>query len=198
MIALLRGRPAHRADDVVVLDVNGVGYQVWAPSGLIRSLPEDRDSTLHISTIVREDAFLLYGFESPEARDVFDLLRQVNGVGPRSALSLLSTLPQGELAEAIDRGDTKTLCRAPGVGKKLAERLCLELEGKLPRTFRPTTAAKPVATAPEDPLPLALARLEYKKSEIDVALGHETVPKFGEAPLETRLRASLQVLARPL
>lgn len=195
MIALLRGRPAHRAADFVVLDVHGVGYQVFAPSGLILKLPEDRDSTLHIATIVREDAFLLYGFETPEARDVFDQLRQVNGVGPRSALSLLSSLSASELAEAIDRGDTKALCRAPGVGKKLAERLCLELEGKLPRTFRPTGLSSTVV-APDDPLPLALARLEYKKSEIDVALNHENVPKFGEAPLENRLRASLQVLAR--
>ncbi len=195
MIALLRGRPAHRAADFVVLDVNGVGYQVFAPAGLILRLPEDRDSTLHVSTIVREDAFLLYGFETPDARDVFDLLRQVNGVGPRSALSLLSTLTAGELSEAIDRGDTKALCRAPGVGKKLAERLCLELEGKVPRGFRPTVSTV-ATTVPEDPLPLALARLEYKKSEIDVALNHPNVPKFGEAPLEGRLRASLQVLAR--
>lgn len=200
MIALLRGRPALRANDLVVLDVNGVGYQVWAPTGLVARLPEDRDSTLHVSTIVREDAFLLYGFDTPEARDVFDQLRQVSGVGPKSALSLLSTMSAGELAEAVDRGDTKALCRAPGVGKKLAERLCLELEGKLPRSFRPTVALGPgpVAVAPEDPLPLALARLEYKKSEIDVALSHESVPRFGEAPLETRLRASLQVLARQL
>ncbi len=198
MIALLRGRPAHKRGEQLVLDVNGVGYQVFAPSPLIARLPEDKDSTLHVSTIVREDAFLLYGFESPEARDVFDQLRQVNGVGPKSALSLLSTMSAGELAEAIDRGDTKGLCRAPGVGKKLAERLCLELEGKLPRGFLPTapTASSPARTAPEDPLPLALARLEYKKSEIDVALSHEAVPKFGEAPLEARLRASLAVLMR--
>lgn len=198
MIALLRGRPAHRALDSVVLDVGGVGYLVSAPSGLIQRLPSDRDSTLHISMIVREDAMQLFGFESPEERDVFDMLRQVTGVGPRTALSLLSALSADELAGAVDRGDTKTLCRAPGVGKKLAERLCLELENKLPRGFRPTTAgaASAPVVAPDDPLPLALARLEYKKSEIDVALGHETVAKFGEAPLESRLRAALQVLAR--
>lgn len=196
MIALLRGRPVHRATDAVVLDVGGVGYQVFAPAGLVASLPVDRDSTLHVSTIVREDAFLLYGFESPEARDVFDQLRQVNGVGPRIALALLSAIGNDDLAVAIDAGDTKALCRAQGVGKKLAERLCLELKGKLPRTFRPLVSAP--ATAPDDPLPLALARLEYKKSEIDVALGHESVPKHGEAPLEARLRAALQVLMRQM
>ena len=200
MIALLRGRPAARSADSLVLDVGGVGYLVSAPSGLIQRLPADRDSTLHTSMIVREDAMQLFGFESVEERDVFDQLRQVNGVGPRTALSLLSALNPDDLAGAIDREDTKTLCRAPGVGKKLAERLCLELQGKLPRTFRPTAggAVSAPVVVPDDPLPLALARLEYKKSEIDVALGHDSVPKFGEAPLESRLRAALQVLARPL
>ena len=130
MIALLRGRPAHRAADSVVFDVGGVGYLVSAPSALVARLPSDRDSTLHISMIVREDAMLLFGFETPETRDAFDIIRQVNGVGPRTALSLLSGMSPGELADAIGRGDTKTLCRAPGVGKKLAERLCLELDGK--------------------------------------------------------------------
>ena len=199
MIALLRGRPAHRAADSVVFDVGGVGYLVSAPAALVARLPSDRDSTLHISMIVREDAMLLFGFETPETRDAFDIIRQVNGVGPRTALSLLSGMSPGELADAIGRGDTKTLCRAPGVGKKLAERLCLELDGKLPRTFVPTSAggvSTPVI-APDDPLPLALARLEYKKSEIDLALGHETVARFGEAPMESRLRAALAVLARP-
>lgn len=199
MIALLRGRPAHRAADSVVLDVGGVGYLVSAPSALIARLPSDRDSTLHIAMIVREDAMLLFGFETAETRDVFDIIRQVNGVGPRTALSLLSAMSAGELAEAIARGDTRALCRAPGVGKKLAERLCLELDNKLPRGFHPTSAgsvASPVV-APDDPLPLALARLEYKKSEIDLALGHETVARFGDAPLEDRLRAALAVLARP-
>lgn len=197
MIAMLRGRPAHRAADVVVLDVGGVGYQVYAPPALITSLPADRDSTLHISTIVREDAFLLYGFASPEARDTFDLLRGVNGVGPRIALSILATITHDELTTAIAKGDTRTLCRAPGVGKKLAERLCLELENKLPRIFLPTgPGATPAPPAPEDPLPLALARLEYKKSEIDAVLANESVPRFGAASVEDRLRAALAVLMR--
>ena len=195
MIALLRGRPASRSTDSVVLDVSGVGYLVSAPAALVASLPVDRDSTLHISTIVREDAFLLYGFETVEERDAFDILRQVTGVGPRIALSILSTLGHAVLVAAISGKDLKALVRAPGVGKKLAERLILELDNKLAPSFRPVSAAA-VSAAPGDPLPLALARLEYKKSEIDVALAHASVGKFGEAPLEARLRASLALLAR--
>jgi Holliday junction DNA helicase RuvA len=193
MIALLRGRPAYRAADAVVFDVNGVGYLVYAPAALVARLPEERESTLHISTIVREDALLLYGFEAPETRDAFDMLRQVNGVGPRTALSLLSALSHEELVTALASGDARALSRAPGVGRKLAERLCLELDGKIPRALRP-----PPAPAADDPLPLALARLEYKKSEIDRALASDAVPAAGQAPLETRLRAALQVLMRPL
>lgn len=193
MIAQLRGRLAHRAADHAVIDVHGVGYQVFVPAGLV--LAADRDLTLYISTIVREDAFLLYGFDSPESREAFDLVRQVNGVGPRIALGLLGALPVDELSRAVASKDVRALTAAPGVGKKLAERLCLELESKIPRTFRPVERSS--APSPEDPLPLALARLEYKKSEIDVALNADSVPKFGAAPLEDRLRAALAVLARP-
>lgn len=194
MIALLRGRPASRSTDSVVLDVHGVGYLVSAPAPLVARLPAEEESTLHISTIVREDAFLLYGFETVEERDVFEVLRQVNGVGPRIALSILSTLGHDLLVTAINGKDIKSLIRAPGVGKKLAERLILELDNKLAPSFRPTVAT--VSTSPNDPLPLALARLEYKKSEIDQVLSSSAVAKFGEASLEDRLRAALVLLAR--
>lgn len=197
MIALLRGRLHSRASDYVILDVGGVGYQVFVPAPLLTGLPTDREIVLHICTIVREDAFLLYGFDSTVSRETFELLRQVTGVGPKIGLALLGTLTPDALADAIARNDVRLLCKTPGVGKKLAERLCLELENKVPRSFQPTVGPRPAA-APEDPLPLALARLEYKKSEIDVAMAADAVAKYGDAPLEVRLKAALAVLMKGL
>ena len=203
MIALLRGIPAATAPDHLVLDVGGVGYKVHATAGLLSQLlGRIEPVTVHISTIVREDAFELFGFETAQERDVFDTLRGVNRVGSRMALGLLSVLDPASLARAVSQGDTAALARAPGVGKRTAQRLCLELKDKLPEgIFTPNTASgagngsAPVAPRPGDPLPLALARLDYRKSEIDLAMGHPDVPGPDDAPVEQRLRAALRVLA---
>lgn len=200
MIALLRGQIAALATEHLVLDVRGVGYKVRATARLLTQLTgQTGEHTLHISTIVREDALDLYGFSTAAERDVFEVLRSVNKVGPKVALALLSTLPVDALSRAVAMDDVAALSKAPGVGKRTAERLCLELKNKLPEaTFVPSAGAS-VAPAPRprpgDPLPLALARLDYRKSEIDLALGHADVPKVGEAPVEERLRAALRVLA---
>jgi Holliday junction DNA helicase RuvA len=199
MIAMLRGLTAATGPDHLVLDVGGVGYKVHGTASLIgRMLGRVDPVTLHISTIVREDAFELFGFETAQERDVFDTLRGVNRVGSRMALGLLSVLDPGDLARAVSVGDTAALARAPGVGKRTAQRLCLELKDKLPDgMFEPSGAATPAASParPGDPLPLALARLDYRKSEIDLALGHPDVPGPDAAPVEERLRAALRVLA---
>lgn len=200
MIALLRGQVASLASEFLVLDVHGVGYKVRATSRLLTELVgADGEQTLHVSTLVREDAFDLFGFRTADERDVFDVLRSVNKVGPKVALALLSTLPVDALAQAVGRDDVAALSKTPGVGKRTAERLCLELKNKLPAlAFAPgaTRASSPsVRPRPGDPLPLALARLDYRKSEIDLALAHDDVPALGEAPVEERLRAALRVLA---
>lgn len=198
MIALLRGLVAHTSADSLVLDVNGVGYKVHAPAPVVTGLAGTADPiTLHVSTIVREDAFELFGFETAQERDVFDTLRGVNRVGSRMALALLSTLSVANLAKAVANDDVRALSSTPGVGKKTAERLCLELKNKLPDgLFVPTGAAgRPAAARPGDPLPLALARLDYRKTEIDTAMSHPEVPGPDDAPLEERLRAALRVLA---
>lgn len=202
MIALLRGVPVATGVDHVVLDVRDVGYKVHVTAPLaLRLGGEVAPVPLHISTIVREDAFELFGFETAQERDVFDILRGVNRVGSRMALSLLSALSVADLAAAVARDDTRALSAANGVGKRTAERLCLELKNKLPEgLFVPTAASAgaPAAAAPArkgDPLPLALARLDYRKSEIDLALSHPDVPAMEDAPVEERLRAALRVLA---
>ncbi|RME29252.1 MAG: Holliday junction branch migration protein RuvA, partial [Deltaproteobacteria bacterium] len=186
----------------VVLDVGGVGYLVHCPPAVAGALPDDAEATLHVSTIVREDAITLFGFDSTDARDTFDILRDVNGVGPRLALAVLSTLDPPTLARAIASDDIPTLVKVPGIGRKTASRLCLELKGKLPEAFQAGATMVPVVPpkpkrAPPDPLRLALAQLDYRKSEIDRALADETVGGPDDAPLEDRLRAALRVLARP-
>lgn len=202
MIALLRGIVAERALDRVVLDVRGVGYLVHMPAPAAAELPDDDTVTLHITTVVREDAITLFGFPSTLARDCFEILREVNGVGPRMALSILSALPPETLAQAVETDQVGVLVKVPGVGKKTASRLCLELKGKLPVAFVPgasagvVTAPRPAKKAPEDPLVLALAQLDYRKTEIDRVLSDDSVPGPDAASIEDRIRAALRLLAR--
>jgi Holliday junction DNA helicase RuvA len=196
MIALLRGAVAQCDVDHAIVDVNGVGYLVQIPTNVSQELGEGEEVLLHISTAVREDAITLYGFLSPEDRAAFEMLREVNGVGPRTALGILSQMNRADLHRAISNEEIAVLTKLKGLGKKTAERLCLELKNKIPQTFSPTSVnGKPVEA---DPLPLALAQLDYRKSEIDRAMNSADVPALAEAPVGARLQAALRVLARPL
>jgi Holliday junction DNA helicase RuvA len=196
MIAMLRGIIAQRDQSNAIVDVNGVGYLVQLPSSVAAELGEGEETLLHISTAVREDAITLYGFLSPEDRTTFEMLREVNGLGPKTALGILSQMSRGDLHQAICNEEIATLTKLKGLGKKTAERLCLELKNKIPQTFTPTTLQGKTAEA--DPLPLALAQLGYRKSEIDRALHAEAVPAMAEAAVGIRLQAALRVLARPI
>ena len=197
MIAMLRGLVADRGLDRVTLDVNGVGYLVFGPASTLAALPDDDPVTLFISTIVREDAITLFGFADTATRATFETLRQVKGVGPRLALATLSTLTPGQLAHAIETDDERTIIAVPGVGKRLASRLCLELKGKLTVEFTPTTTvvapAKPGRSS--DQLAIALAQLDYRKTDIDRAMDDPAVPGPDAASIEDRLRAALRVLS---
>lgn len=197
MIAMLRGTVVATGTDHLVVDVQGVGYKVHVPSPMLGGPSSDAPRTLLISTIVREDAFLLYGFDSAEARDTFDVLRGVNKIGPKVALAVLSTLAPRALVQAVAAEDLAALSRVPGIGRKTASRMVLELKGKLPSAFEPDPSAiaaiAPPPSAGPDPLVLALARLDYRKTEIDRALAQ--VPGVEGASLEDRLRAALRVLA---
>ena len=205
MIAWLRGEVRARALGHVVLDVNGVGYLVNVTARTSGELATGEPVELHICTIVREDAFLLYGFQTEVDRDAFELLREVNGVGPKHALAVLDTLSVDQLRAAIATDDLTALTKVSGVGRKLASRLCLELKTKLPARFEALGLAAhaagkglPVVRKAADPLQLALAQLGYKKSEIDLAMSAESVPGPDEGTVEERLAASLRVLARQL
>jgi holliday junction DNA helicase RuvA len=132
LIARLRGRLLERGDDEVVVDVGGVGYQVFVSAQTMAALPADgSDAELLVVTHVREDALQLFGFAEAAERALFRLLQSVSGIGPRLALGILSGLPVAELCDAIRRRDLVRLTRIAGVGKKIAERLSVELSDKL-------------------------------------------------------------------
>jgi Holliday junction DNA helicase RuvA len=131
MIAKLKGIVDFKAEDHVVLDVNGVGYRAFCPGRVLSRLPgEGEAATLYIETHVREDHFHLYGFMDPREREWFRVLSTVQGVGNKVALAILSTLSGDQIGQAIAAEDKASITRAPGVGPKLAARICQELKDK--------------------------------------------------------------------
>jgi Holliday junction DNA helicase RuvA len=196
MIALLRGRPRYRNDKWCVLDVNGVGYEVYATNrGMDAWFQGDEDEVeVHVATFVREDAITLYGFSDATERSVYQLLMSVTGVGPKVALAALDAFTVPELARAVEEDDIPSLTRISGVGKRTAQRLALELKGKMPLTFPVPGSRAPVAAGP-DTLVLALQRLGYSRTEI--ARAAQGLAKAGvgrDAPIADRLRAALKIL----
>ncbi|WP_163337969.1 Holliday junction branch migration protein RuvA [Desulfopila sp. IMCC35008] len=132
MIATLSGRVQGVQSDRVIVDVSGVGYEVFLSTESVTRLPEKGGETfLHIHTHVREDAFILYGFLAEEEKELFLILKTVSGIGPKLALAMLSGMAVGELCRAIGEGDLKLLTTLQGVGKKTAERICVELKDKV-------------------------------------------------------------------
>jgi len=131
MIYRLRGTLVEKDTEGVVIDVGGVGYRTSASMGTLRALPSlGEECVIHTRMVVREDAMLLFGFAAREERAAFDALTAVSKVGPKLALSVLSTMTAPEVSEAVARGDVVKLASVPGLGKKTAERLVLELRGK--------------------------------------------------------------------
>src|SRR4026207_1256386 len=145
MIGKLRGIVDTYGEDYIILDVAGVGYQVYCSARTLQALPSPGElATLSIETHVREDQIRLFGFTSDAEREWFRLLQTVQGVGAKVALSGLGTVKPGELASAIAIGDKATIRRAPGVGTKVAERLVIELKGKAHAPSPPAPAVIPL------------------------------------------------------
>lgn len=177
MIISLKGTLAHLGNDYAILDVQGVGYQVFLSARQLRDLPPEGQSvTLYTYLAHREDAMLLYGFPSLEERELFLMLTSVSGVGTKTALGILSAMSASDVVTAIATADTKRLAKAPGIGKKTAERLILELKEKLTakRTaFREGLGAPLPASSLSTELQeaeLALLSLGYDPDEITTAL----------------------------
>src|SRR3990172_5308243 len=132
MIASISGRVQEVYSDSLVLDVGGVGLQVYVPAPWRDRLRSGESVFLHTYLVVREDALTLYGFETRESRELFSLLLAVNGVGPRMALAVLSTLSPHAIRRAVFHGQAEVFQRVPGVGKQTAQKILLYLEHKLP------------------------------------------------------------------
>ena len=137
MIGFLRGRLMHKAPPQLVLDVQGVGYEVEAPMNTFYDLPAlGEEVKLHTHLVVREDAHILFGFATENERLLFRTLIKVNGVGPKLALTILSGQSTEEFYRCVDDNDVKALVRLPGVGQKTAERLIIEMRGRLPELHK--------------------------------------------------------------
>lgn len=197
MIARLVGTLVHVEGTRGVLDVNGVGYEVFAPASALAAWLASPPATAWVSTHVRDDAITLYGFPTERDRKTFEALCAVNGVGPKLGLATLDTLGADGLVTALTSQDLRALSGVPGIGKKLAQRLLLELESKLPAgaAFSPTAPARTAVVA-DDALALAMARLGYVRSEIDrTRAALETEGLGPDAAIELRLRRALQLLS---
>jgi len=196
MIARLTGELVHRDGQRGILDVQGVGYAIHATSQALEGWSDAERCEVWVSTQVREDAITLYAFATDIDRQAFEVLLNVKGVGPKAGLATLDTLAVEALSEAVESDDLAALSRIPGVGKRTAQRLALELKGKLPVSFSPTAGGAVRRRVTEDPMALALARLDYGKSEIDRALMVLVQQGLGpDQPLEKRLGAALRILS---
>jgi len=206
MIGRLTGKVTQEDDGNVVIDVNGVGYELVVPLGTIGRAPVDADgrSTLYVHTHVREDIFSLFGFASEGDRVAFRTLIGVSSVGPKTAIAVLSALPAPDLGQAIARKELGKLTSITGIGKKTAERLLLELKDKVaileaagPRGTAAANAA-PVSAAPSstgDLLARALVNMGYRQGEADRAI-EQLGGKLGELPLPELLKEALAVLSK--
>ncbi len=196
MIAQLRGLILRKSPQDVVIDVAGVGYRVLIPvSTFYRLGDEGSEASLRIHTHVREDALMLFGFESAAEQALFERLLEVAGVGPKLAVNILSGIEAPELAAALRASDLARLTRIPGVGKKTAERLILELRDKMPAV----TGGEELRTASasgttKDDLLSALANLGYSRGEVETGVDRALQEEPG-ARFEDLLRRSLRVLS---
>jgi Holliday junction DNA helicase RuvA len=187
LIGRLAGKLLSKQPPQVMVDVGGVGYEVDVPMSTFYSLPATGEAvTLHTHLVVREDAHVLYGFATVEERTAFRQLIKISGVGARTALSVLSGLSVSELGDAVATQDAARLTKVPGIGKKTAERLLLELKGKITET-----AAKPAAGGAGDVVN-ALVGLGYSEKEALAAV--KGLPP-GLAVAEG-IRAALKALAK--
>jgi Holliday junction DNA helicase RuvA len=197
VIARLSGLLCHKEPEQLIIDVQGVGYRVFVPLSSFYELPDTGQPVqLHIHTLVREDALLLYGFSSLLQKQLFLLLLGISGIGPKVALNILSHLSCDELQQALLLQDSIRLALVPGIGKKTAERLVLELHEKVQKlSAAAATSGRSAATTAgrsDTDVLSALLSLGYKEKEARAALGRIE----GAAGLSTEalLRAALQEL----
>jgi Holliday junction DNA helicase RuvA len=200
MIALLTGNIAYKSPEYIILDVNGVGYRVQIPFSTYYELPEEGEAvSLQIYTHVKEDAISLYGFRSVAEKNFFQLLISVSGIGPKLGKDILSNCQVGDLSQAILQGNLTRLCAIPGIGKKGAERMVLELKEKVQKLdiSVPATGESRMsepASGVRDDVASALVNLGYKESVVKNALADMQIA--ADASMETVLKQALKSLMR--
>ena len=198
MIARLRGQLDSFAADHAVVDVNGVGYLVFASTRTLSALgPVGGEVVLHTVMQVSEDDIRLIGFVSGDERDWFGLLTSVQGVGTRVALAILSTLPGDDLHRAVAGGDPAMIARSPGVGPKLAQRIVHELRDKVGSlALGPAAAAGPAPGSAAADAVSALLNLGFRQGEAAAAVGKAEAELGPEATLDALVRTALKKAAR--
>ena len=201
MIGRLRGRVLTASPGRVLLDVAGVGYEIQIPLSTFYALPSASETpvSLHVHTHVREDALQLYGFATEEERTVFEQLISISGVGPRLALAILSGIGVDELRRAVRDEDRPRLCKIPGVGRKTAERVLLELRDKLDRILDRAreSGATSAAGAPYEDAVSALVNLGYTPDVARRAVDRALAGSGAPADLQGLLKTALGKVFKP-
>ena len=199
MIALLTGKVAFKSPAFIIMDVNGVGYRVQIPFSTYYDLPDEGGTvSLNIYTHVKEDSISLFGFRTPAEKNFFQLLISVSGIGPKMGKDILSNIQVADLGQAIVRGDLARLSAIPGIGRKTAERLVLELKEKVLKldVSLPTVAGSvsPLSLGLKDDVSSALVNLGYKEAVVNNALAEMKIPP--DASMETVLKQALKLLMK--
>jgi Holliday junction DNA helicase RuvA len=200
MIGQLRGKLLSKKPNVLLIDVQGVGYEVTIPLTSFYELPDEgNEVTLKIHTHVREDAIILFGFHSLREKEFFLKLLTISGVGPKLAITILSGAPVHELAQALSEGNTGRLTSIPGVGRKTADRLTLELKGQMSAFILPeqAEAVKTAGTpqAIEEDILSALVNLGYPRPASEKAVSLALREDGAERTFEGILKNALRRLA---
>lgn len=193
MIAFVRGTVASLSLNTVVLDVGGVGYQILCTPGTIASLRRGVEAELATSMVVREDSQTLYGFADTDERDMFELVQTASGVGPKVAQAMLAVLPPDRLRGAIAGADHAALTTVPGIGRKGAERIILELKDRIGPAV---PASTPAASAWRAQVRDALQGLGWSTRDADAAADAVTPDAEAGADVATLLRSALRSLAK--
>ncbi len=193
MISILHGSVISQETDGIIVDVNGVGFHVMVPSPLRDGLQPGENIYLYTRMIVREDAMLLCGFETREGREMFDLVLSVQGIGPRLAMSILSTLTPDTIRRAVFNEQSEIFSRVPGIGNKTAQKIVLHLQDRLPSGEGLAPLSK-ISDVDSEVL-AALTSLGYSLVEAQAALQY--IPRDTPQDVETRLRVALQYFTTP-
>jgi Holliday junction DNA helicase RuvA len=197
MIAQICGRLAHKSPEEIVVDCNGVGYGVRVPLSTFYELPEvGEEVILRVHTHVREDALHLYGFATGKEKELFCLLIAVSGVGPRLAINVLSGIATHDLERALQEGDLLSLTRIPGVGRKTAERMLLELKDKISPTGAGVAGVVQIRDGMVRDALSALVNLGYQRGIAEEAIRDCVRQRGAELSLEELLKESLRLLAK--